>query len=948
MRESPEHNYYKTIFSKSKDALLIIKNREFIDCNRAALEMLGYSDKNFFLSVKPSDLSPLKQPDGRDSLEKAMEMMDLAVEHGSHRFDWIHKKTDGTVFPVEVLLTTISTDPENELIYTTWRDISYKQNVLERIADSENRFKSLMQQSPYIIEIYDKEGLQIEVNRAYEEMWDFPAETTVNKFNLLKSEEVKKTGLLDYVLRAYKGEVVLVPIYKFNPQGQTEARGKGRIRWLNTKIYPLRDSNNKVSNIVITHEDVTERQRVLEELKFSEERFRSLVETTSDFIWEVNAKGIYTYVSPQVFNILGYTPSELLGKTPFDFLLEKEKEEIQKKFNLAISKGLNITNLENINLHKNKKHIVLETSGVPFKNSKGQIAGYRGIDRDITNRKIYEEQLLLTESVFKNSIEGIAVTDAEGLIKKVNSSFTSITGYSSEEVIGENPRILKSDRHDNSFYEKMWKELINQGYWNGEIWNRKKDGSAYPEWLSISAIHDEEGNTTHYISVFHDITEKKMNEEKMQFLAFHDPLTRLPNRRLLYDRLNIAIETAKRTTKLTALFYLDIDNFKDINDTHGHPFGDELLCKVKDLISSICRKSDTFARYGGDEFVIVLSSIDSTMEAVEFSERLIHLFKEPINVLKESIYTTISVGVTIYPLDGEDIVTLEKNADLALYKAKRAGKNQAYHYQDELKEVILTKTAIQNGLRKSIETFDSFSLAYQPKVDARTNKIYGVEALLRWELEGERISPDQFIPIAEETDLIIPIGRWVIKKTISDIIQLHNMGHDSIILSINLSFRQFVDEHMFDIIDEALKETGFDKTKLMFEITESTSVNDVDYSVKIMKEFDARGFALSIDDFGTGYSSLSYLKKFALSELKIDKSFIQDIPQDQNDIAICKTIINMAKSLNFSVVAEGVETQEQLDFLLENGCYIIQGYLFYKPLDFESLKKTISSLAYIK
>jgi diguanylate cyclase (GGDEF)-like protein/PAS domain S-box-containing protein len=869
LSNNPEENYYQTIFRESRDALLILKNREFIDCNKAALEMIGYDDKSLFLSSKPSDLSPLKQKDGSDSFEKALEMMDIAVHQGSHRFEWTHIKADGSELPVEILLIPISMESDNELIYTTWRDMTKKQNVLEQAAVTEKKFKSLMHQSPYIIEIYDIDGLQIEVNKAYEEMWDFPAETTVNRFNVLKSEEVKKTGLFEYVLRAYNGEVVFVPIYQFNPTGKTEANGRGRVRWLNTKIYPLKDMHNNVFNIVITHEDVSERQQVLQDLQFSEERFRSLVETTSDFIWEVDETGSYNYVSPQVIDILGYKPEEILGKTPFDFMPEKDKKIISEFFLHVVTNRLNIVNLENKNIHKDGRSIVLETSGVPFKNAKGLFAGYRGIDRDITNRKIYEEQLVLTESVFKNSIEGIAVTDAQGLIQKVNNSFTLITGYSEEEVLGKNPRVLKSERHTDSFYKEMWDELIKNNQWSGEIWNRKKDGTAYPEWLSISAIHNDEGITTNYISVFHDISEKKMNEEKMLFLAFHDPLTKLPNRRLFYDRLNIAIESAKRSGKLVALFYLDIDNFKDINDTYGHPFGDELLCTVKNLINSICRKSDTLARYGGDEFVIVLNNIITSMEAVDFSERLINLFKNPVTVFNESIFTSISVGVTMFPIDGEDIVTLEKNADLALYKAKRAGKNQTYHYQEELKDLVLKKTRIQNGLRTSIDTFESFSLLYQPKIDIKNNKIHGVEALLRWQLEGVAISPDDFIPIAEETNLIIPLGRWIIRKAISDIMLLHQSGFSDLILSINLSSRQFNDEHMFDIIDEVLIDTGFDKSKLMFEITETTSVNDVESSVKIMEEFYNRGIALSLDDFGTGYSSLSYLKKFALTELKI-------------------------------------------------------------------------------
>jgi PAS domain S-box-containing protein len=340
--QAPEINYYQTIFTQSKDALLILKNRIFIDCNDAALEMIGYPSKSQFISAKPSDISPPKQNDGKASFEKAQEMMDLAVKFGSYRFEWIHLKADGSIFPVEVLLTTISSEPGNEIIYTTWRDITDIQHYITQIAQSEIRFKSLMQQSPFIIEIYNLEGLQIEVNKAYEEMWGFPAETTVNKFNLLESDEVKRTGLYEYVIRAYYGEAVFVPIYEFNPRGKTEADGKGRNRWLSTKIYPLVDKDNNVLNIVITHEDVSEQQRVLQDLKFSEDKFRSLVETISDFIWEVDTDGIYTYVSPQVKRILGYEPEEMIGKTPFDFMPENEKKIISKKFQNLLENKMNV------------------------------------------------------------------------------------------------------------------------------------------------------------------------------------------------------------------------------------------------------------------------------------------------------------------------------------------------------------------------------------------------------------------------------------------------------------------------------------------------------------------------------------------------------------------------------------------------------------------------------
>ncbi len=806
LRESEEK--YRTLFEKSRDAILILENRKFVDCNQATVEMLGYPDKARFLSTHPSELSPKHQPDGRDSFSKAQEMMALAVKNGSHRFEWNHLKAGGIVFPVEVILTTISSDRDNEVIHTTWRDIS-------------------------------------------------------------------------------------------------------------------------------------EHKKAEDELRHSEERFRSLVETTSDWIWEVDRDNRYSYVSPKIADILGYAPHEILGKTPFDLMPEFERERVRAAFLEIARNSAPFQGMENINLHRNGSRVVLETSGVPFFDEHNRHAGYRGIDRDITKRKQFEEQLLLTESVFTNTIEGIAITDRDGTIQKVNNAFTEITGYSSDEAVGENPRILKSDRHDEAFYGRMWKDLLEKGQWSGEIWNRRKDGIAYPEWLSISSIRNESGEISSFISVFHDISEKKFNEEKLEFLAFHDPLTRLPNRRLFYDRLKVSISSAERAENRLALLYMDIDNFKDINDSCGHPFGDELLCKVKERIAAVCRQSDTFARYGGDEFVIVLNNISHGNEAVDFAGRLLELLRDPLEVMGEEVFTSMSIGVAIYPDNGKDMVTLEKNADMALYRAKKDGKRRVFLFKQALQEKMLRKTFLETELRRAVKDFSSFHLVYQPKVDIRKNRIHGVEALLRWQPGGEFVSPAEFIPAAEEINAIVPLGKWVMRRAMADIKAVHDAGHGDISLSINLSTRQFNDEGLFDAIEKTVADTGFDRSRLCFEITESTPMENIERAVGIMERFRASGIQLSMDDFGTGYSSLNYLKRFPLRELKVDRSFIKDIPHDQNDVAITRTIIRMAEGLNYQVVAEGVETPAQLSFLRDNGCRLVQGFLLYKPMPIEALVSAI-------
>ena len=713
------------------------------------------------------------------------------------------------------------------------------------------------------------------------------------------------------------------------------------------ELQLLAEAFNDMTRTVKIRSDALEQKiKLLEtaqaDVRKSEERFRALVESTSDWIWEVDPNAYYTYASPRVTTMLGYHPDEVVGKTPFDLMADSEKERIADTFYKTVAAQKPFSNLENVNIHKEGHPVTLETSGIPFFDENGDLLGYRGIDRDISMRKKNEEALLLTESVFTNSIEGIAITDRDGIIQRVNQAFCDITGYTRKEAIGKNPRILKSDRHDMRFYKTMWEDLLNTGQWSGEIWNRRKDGSAYPEWLSISSIRNEAGEITNFVSLFHDISEKKLKEEQLQFLAFHDPLTKLPNRKLLYDRAAVSLKNAKRLNRKMALLYMDMDNFKHINDSYGHPFGDEFLIRVKERISTICRESDTFARYGGDEFVIVLNNINSNQEVIDFSNRIIDLFKTPVTIMKEEVFTSVSIGLAIFPDDGNDLVTLEKNADMALYEAKRDGKRRSFHFKPTLKDKMLRKISLENGLRQAIQEFDTFNVVYQPKVDTKGEAhIHSVEALLRWQLDGQGISPAEFIPIAEETNLIIPIGEWLMLKAIQDIKAIHDAGYPKISLSVNLSAKQFNDENLFSTIDRILNTTHFPPDKLCFEITESIPMENTGRVLKIMKKMAAKGIQLSMDDFGTGYSSLGVLNDFPLNELKIDRSFVMDIPENQNHAAICKTIIRMADALKVNVVAEGVETLEQLEFLKNNRCYLIQGYYFYKPMDFSSFRTVL-------
>jgi len=831
------------------------------------------------------------------------------------------------------------------VIYTIWHDIRDQEKIRKSERISKHQFQSLMHQAPVGIEIFDRDGVQIEVNHAYEKMWGLSSDLTRGKFNILESKQWTESGYGEELRQAFRGQTVCIQDFCYHPGRDLDPATGSECLWVNLKIYPLLDDKGEVGNVIVIHDDITERITTLDRLRESEEKYRDLVESTNDFVWELKKGARFTYISPQVYDLLGYRPDEMTGRTPYELMTPKERARVEKLIERITSERGNIRNFECVMNHKLGKQITIEFSGAPVYDREERYIGYRGIGRDITARKHFEDQLLMADSVFNNTIEGIAVTDRNGLIEKINPAFTEITGYTAEEVIGKNPRVLKSDRHNSQFYAEMWKSLTENSQWKGEIWNRRKDGSAYPEWLSISSIDDEEGEVKSYISLFHDITDRKNSEEKLEFLAFHDPLTRLPNRRLLYDRLNIALETAKRNHQSMALIYMDIDNFKDINDSYGHPFGDELLCTVKKLVEPVCRSSDTFARYGGDEFVIILNGINSPREVQEFSDRIINIFKDPVIIEDREIFTSLSIGMAVYPQDGTDLVTLEKNVDMALYQAKKEGKRKSYMFKNKLNEKMQRKTYLLDGLRQSMKDFSPFSMLYQPKVDIKTGTIQGVEALIRWNLNGEAVSPSEFIPLAEESNLILPLGQWIMEKAIRDIKSIHDRDLKKIFLSINLSTKQFNDVKLISTIQRILRETEFDKSNLIFEITESTSMSNHAHAMQIMSDFSQLRLQLSMDDFGTGYSSLSYLKKFPLKELKIDRSFIQDLPADSNDTAICQTIISMARNLGFQVVAEGVEKEEQLQFLKNNGCDIIQGFIFFKPLALDELTELLEKNA---
>ncbi|NDY73678.1 diguanylate cyclase [Desulfobacter hydrogenophilus] len=573
----------------------------------------------------------------------------------------------------------------------------------------------------------------------------------------------------------------------------------------------------------------------------------------------------------------------------------------------------------------------------------GRLETYkRNLITENTIRKETEIRLQLFEKVFENANEGITITDLNGNIQAVNQAFTDITGYSAQEAVGQNPRILKSDRHDHAFYKSMWQVLTIKGQWSGEIWNRKKSGQAYPEFLNISAIRNKNGKAKNYMAVFHDISEMKTKEKQIEYMAYHDPLTGLPNRTLLKDRLEHAIIRARRDAKMIQLIFIDLDNFKNVNDTAGHAQGDELLKEAAERLDNVTRASDTVARLGGDEFMIMVTDVDNMMEIIRMVKRIQESFSAPFNIDGKFFHVTCSIGISVFPEDGDDAETLLRHADLAMYHSKEKGRNQYYLFEQKMAKKIHQRIEMEMNMRTAIEN-DEFQVYFQPQVNIRTLKPVGLEALVRWiKPDGAVVLPGRFIPLAEESGLIIPIGKQILKKAVEQICRIREKNQLDLMLSVNVSARQ-MDEPSFEKMAAGIiKETSYPPDRLKIEITESLLMRDINTTMTRLKKLSQIGISTAIDDFGTGYSSLAYLKQMSITTLKIDKSFIDDIVDDDNALALVETIVLMASKLNMGIVAEGVEDEKQLKILNQLGDMDIQGYIFARPMPLLELECWLS------
>lgn len=696
--------------------------------------------------------------------------------------------------------------------------------------------------------------------------------------------------------------------------------------------------------IVIMVRDITERKLAEAALHASEGRFRNVFEKANTGLAIADLSGKLLEANESLAQLLGYTRQELIGMnighfTHHDDLIAEHAflEEIQ-------AEKRDVYRMEKRYISRQGDLLWVDLLVTAIPDEHGKPVEVIGLILDITDRKRAETELRIAATAFESDT-AMLVTDADGRILKINKAMAESSGYTADEVVGRTPKLFQSGRHDEDFYRDMWETISRTGRWQGEVWDRRKTGEVYPKWLTISAVVGADGAVTNYIGSHYDISEKKKAEEKIEALAFFDQLTGLPNRTLLLDRLKQAKTASSRSGRYSALLFVDLDNFKTLNDTQGHDIGDALIKLVAERLKTCIREVDTVARLGGDDFVIILSSLstseaEAAMAAESLAEKILSSLNQPYQLNHASHRCSASIGVTLFQGTQIPVEELMKQADLSMYKAKAAGRNTCHFFDPAMEVAVRERAALEKDLRTALDD-QQFLLHYQAQVTSE-QRIIGAEVLVRWQHpQRGMVSPADFIPLAEETGLILPLGHWVLETAC---IQLARWAWQSefaaLTIAVNVSARQFRQPDFVDEVLSVLKTTGANPARLKLELTESLLAHDVEEIVEKMFALKAQGIGFSLDDFGTGYSSLSYLKRLPLDQLKIDQSFVRDILIDPNDAAIARTIVALADSLGLGVIAEGVETAAQRDFLEAAGCHAYQGYFFGRPLgvnDFQQL-----------
>lgn len=679
-------------------------------------------------------------------------------------------------------------------------------------------------------------------------------------------------------------------------------------------------------------------------LRITSEQFRAIADQAQEFVFLRDVDGQYQYVSPSCEAVTGYSAHSFYNSPNLmDEMIHPDDGPVWSNHVHRINEGGRAESFD-IRLKTPTGEIRwINHVCLPIYDEDRVQTGVRSTNIDITERKMSEGKLRQAATIFMQVNEGVIITDADSKVLTVNQAFCDISGFTEQDILGKTPKLWRSDYQDEDFYQNLKGMLQETKRWRGEVVNRRKNGDLYNAWLTISAVDDDAGGLANYISIISDISSLKQSQERAEYLAHHDVLTELPNRLLFNDRLEHALQRAIRKRVMVAVLFLDLDNFKAINDGLGHPVGDKVLRLAASRLNKLVRKEDTVARIAGDEFSIILEDITDTESVSILAGKIIESYRSPFYIDNHELHVTVSIGISISPSDGKDVTTLVKNADTAMYQAKERGKADYCFYTEELTIQALDRLKMENQLRKALAN-DELQLYYQPQYDLNTDRLIGAEALIRWVNDSlGMVPPDQFIPLAESTGLILPIGEWVLNEACSQTKRWQDLGLELGRIGVNVAGQQIRHGHIVSVVEQVLQDTGLESRYLELEITESFIMQQAEEAISTLVDLRSLGVALAIDDFGTGYSSLSYLKQLPINKLKIDRSFVTDVPEDKDSEAIVSAIIALGKSLKLEVIAEGVETEPQKQFLKSMDCDEAQGYYYSRPLPVDQFTQLLES-----
>ncbi len=794
------------------------------------------------------------------------------------------------------------------------------------LRESENQLRTVLESQPECIKLLSRDGRLLKMNRAGLDIIE------ADSFSVVEGAEVLslllpsyQKAFADMIARVFDGESVTLEFEILTL--------KGTHRWLDTHSVPMRDSEGHITALLGLTRDVTERKRMETTLRESEQKLSNILNNIDAYVYLKDTAGRYLYANRLVCELWDTTQEQIIGYGDEKFFDPATAVKIRDNDRRVLEGGETLKVEETNLLRSNGQAATYLSTKLPLRNEQGAIYALVGISTDITERKQSEESLKLAARVFGEAHEGILITDAQGAIIDVNPTFCEITGYQREEVLGQNPRVLRSGKHGDDFYDEMWHALSQNRHWQGEVWNRKKSGELYAELLTVSALCDEQGQILYYVGLFSDITQSKQQQQMLELLAHYDPLTRLPNRTLFADRLLQAIAHSKREKSLLAIGFLDLDGFKPVNDQFGHDAGDQVLIEVAQRIKNSVREEDSVSRHGGDEFTLLLGGLHSLEQCQQAVARIHQAIAEPYFINGQAVSIGASSGLTVYPLDDADADTLLRHADHAMYQAKLAGKNRYCLFDVSLDQQLIDRH--QQARDIEIGWLDQqFCLYYQPKVNLKTGQVTGVEALIRW-IHPQRgmIPPLAFLPVIASSELEIQIGHWVIGEAWQQLAAWHELGL-KLEVSINISAYHLLSENFFADLEATLAgHPHVASHYLQLEILESTALDDIAAVNRVIKRCrDELGVTSALDDFGTGYSSLAHLRHLPIDTVKIDQGFVRDMLDDADDYAIVESVIGLSHAFRREVVAEGVESLEQGSVLLLMGCHLAQGYAIAKPM----------------